>query len=84
VTGEVFSTTSGADGVFSFDAAKQGTYVLHIEGGLDRDYAPTDLLIKLDATSATDDLTLSREAQGCGGAAIEFRYYQPPSGRALQ
>jgi len=78
-TGAVYHTTSDANGAFAFDGIPSGTYVLHIDAGKlepDRDYEPSDHLIKLGSAARGDSLLLKRrEASGgsCGGTSLELQ-----------
>lgn len=77
-TGDVFVGTTDAGGRFSFHDVPQGTYVLHIEGGIaeeGHDWEPTDLLIALRDTAQKGALLLTRrDASGgsCGGTYLDL------------
>ena len=65
--GEVFSTKSNENGMFTIGRVQNGTYVLHIQGGqTGRSYDPTDLLVKVNATASRSTL----EEGGCGGSSL--------------
>ena len=78
-TGNVYHTTSDANGAFSFDGIPNGTYVLHIDAGKvapDRDYEASDHLVSLGSTARGDSVVLMRrEASGgsCGGTSLELQ-----------
>ena len=77
-TGNIYTTTSGSDGQFTFDPIPNGTYILHIEGGAagDRGYDSTDLLIALAPHARRNSLLLTRRddsAGSCGGTSLELQ-----------
>ena len=77
-TGSVYTTTSSSDGQFTFDPIPNGTYVLHIEGGVagDRGFDSTDLLIALAPDARRNSLLLTRRdgsAGSCGGTSLELQ-----------
>ena len=79
LTGAVFTTLSDADGHFEFIGMANGIYVLHVDAGIvlaDREYASTDLLIRLSDTAGRDTLLLARQDGGgtsCGDTSLELR-----------
>ncbi len=79
LTGNVYNSVSDDNGDFAFDSAPKGIYVLHIDGGTvsrDRDYDPSDILIRLSDTATRDSLLLKRREAGggsCGGTYLELQ-----------
>jgi hypothetical protein len=76
--GAIYTTTSGNQGDFTFEAIPAGIYVLHIEGGNagDRGYDATDQLIELSAQASRSTLLLTRREAGggsCGGTPLELQ-----------
>jgi hypothetical protein len=85
LTAEVYTTISNPDGGFSFGSIPNGTYVLHVEGGMTpggRGYNPTDLLIGVSDTATRNMLLLWRTSGGggeCGGPSLFLELRTTPN-----
>ena len=78
ITHATYIATSDDQGKFSFEAVPNGTYVLHIEGGVagDRNYDATDQIISLDSNGSHSRLVFERRDAGggsCGGTSLELQ-----------
>lgn len=83
LTGKVYSTNSNNFGEFSFDQIPNGTYILHVDGGITpagRSFESTDQLVRLSDTARPSTIVVEwREPGGgsCGGATLQLR--DPPN-----
>src|SRR5579859_40764 len=78
ITGAAYVARSDQNGKFSFEALPNGTYVIHIEGGMasDRGYDATDKVISIDASATRNWLEFKRRDGGagsCGGTELELQ-----------
>jgi hypothetical protein len=65
-TATEFQTVTDHDGTYSFGAIPDGMYILHIEGGIGRDYDPADLSIRVSSNATASSLPLLRRMEdGC-------------------
>jgi len=74
LTDAIYSAVSDDEGRFSLGEIPNGTYVLHIEGGVTpvgHELQPTDLLIRVIDTASQETLLLERSpGSTCGGPYI--------------
>ncbi len=78
VTHATYIAYSDDRGRFSFEAVSDGTYILHIEGGVagDRTYDVTDEVISLSSSASHSLLIFKRREPGggsCGGTSLELQ-----------
>jgi hypothetical protein len=78
ITGDLFNTMSDARGAFDFGAVPDGTYALHIEGGVGRDYNPTDEVVKVDQVSKRRTLDFRWQDSSCG-SSLHLKLPSPDS-----
>jgi hypothetical protein len=52
---------------FAFPAVRDGTYVLHIEGGVTAQaYSSADMIVTVSKTATRDAVLLTLQENGCG------------------
>ncbi len=67
-TQESFRSKSDSEGGFILPTVPDGVYVLHVEGSsTGAEYDPTNLVIFINHTATRQNLTLTRQENGCGG-----------------
>jgi len=69
ITGESFYVSSDPEGKFEFGLTPPGTYVLHVEGGIGRDYEATDVVVKVDPGWFRSSFWFTR-VDGGGGSCM--------------
>jgi Carboxypeptidase regulatory-like domain len=77
VSRAVYKATSDQDGRFVFEGLPNGTYVIHIEGGIAGDftYDPEDDIVRLDDSAKHDELLFKGGPSGCGGNQLDLDLY---------